>query len=94
MGCLRLPGENCHQPSETGSCTDYVDKWFFDANYGQFCSDNSDQYSVRRFDIFQVVAVGSGTEAANQGRIILRLKMCARQSVLSPGDLLCASCRK
>jgi len=34
MGCLRLPGENCHQPSETGSCTDYVDKWFFDANYG------------------------------------------------------------
>lgn len=34
MGCLRLPGENCHLPSETGSCTNYIDKWFFDMNYG------------------------------------------------------------
>jgi len=34
MGCLSVPGENCHLPSQAGSCTEYVDKWFFDLKYG------------------------------------------------------------
>ena len=45
MGCLSLPGENCHLPSEAGSCTDYVDKWFFDMKYGETVND-VDEISV------------------------------------------------
>ena len=34
LGCDLIPGEHCDQPSVTGSCTDYTDKWFYDMEYG------------------------------------------------------------
>ena len=82
MGCLSIPGENCHLPSQTGSCTDYVDKWFFDMNYGwqyllwdiiQLCISNS----------FQGVVADSGMADVNREKIILKLRRIVSKNVLS-----------
>ena len=34
MGCLSVPGENCHLNPEKGGCEEYTDKWFYDMEYG------------------------------------------------------------
>ena len=34
MGCPDIPGESCVLQSETGPCTEYTDKGFYDMKYG------------------------------------------------------------
>jgi len=34
MGCLAVPGEYCHIPSERGSCSTYEEKWYYNMQYG------------------------------------------------------------
>ena len=39
MGCPNIPGESCVLQSETGPCTEYTDKWFYDMKYGHINQD-------------------------------------------------------
>ena len=33
-GCLDKPDPECHLPPQTGPCTNYTAKWFYDTKYG------------------------------------------------------------